>query len=219
MRLIRQRKPSPAMVVACAALVIAIVGTAIAAPVAVRSVLDRSEKKQVKKIAKNQVNSLAPGLSVAGAKTADNATNATNANELGGVALADVAVFEEVDDADCQPATDSFSVNCTAATVTINEPSDVLITAEATWHSDDAEGGDVQGDCRIERGTSVISGTYEFGSSADQTVGGSFQQALYMSEGDTPPPGSTYDYALSCSAVTGDFDLTHEGIRVIVLAQ
>jgi hypothetical protein len=63
-------------------------GTAMAAPTAIKSILNKKEKKQTKNIAKNQINALAPRLSVkhadtAGsadtAKHADSATNADNA--------------------------------------------------------------------------------------------------------------------------------------------
>jgi len=59
------------MIVAGTALIVALVGTAMAAPSAIKTVLDKSEKKQVKSIAKNQVNNLAPGLSVANAGSLD----------------------------------------------------------------------------------------------------------------------------------------------------
>jgi hypothetical protein len=61
------RRPSPAMVVAIVALISALGGTAVGAAFVT--------KKQAKKIAKNQVNKLAPKLSVASAKSADNANN------------------------------------------------------------------------------------------------------------------------------------------------
>jgi hypothetical protein len=108
------RKPSPAMAVAITALCVSLVGTAVAAPIAVIS-LSKQDKKQVRKIsgkiANKRITKRAPGLSVnhansadfassAGiastadhAKTADssktadsatNATNATNASLLGG---------------------------------------------------------------------------------------------------------------------------------------
>jgi hypothetical protein len=70
MQLFKGRRPSPAMVVACLALIVALAGTAIAAPTAIKSILNKKEKKQVKNISKNQVNSLAPGLTVG---TANNA--------------------------------------------------------------------------------------------------------------------------------------------------
>jgi hypothetical protein len=65
------RRPSPAMVVAIVALIAALGGTAIGAAFVT--------KKQSKKIAANQVNKLAPGLSVASAKSADSAKHADSA--------------------------------------------------------------------------------------------------------------------------------------------
>jgi predicted nucleic acid binding AN1-type Zn finger protein len=65
------------MVVAIVALIVALGGTAVGAAFVT--------KKQTKKIAANQVNKLAPGLSVASAKNADAASTASNAQQLGGV--------------------------------------------------------------------------------------------------------------------------------------
>ncbi len=81
MRVFKGRRPSPSMIVASTALIIALAGTAMAAPTAIKSVLDKGEKKQVKKIAKKEIRKAAPGLSVA---NATNAQNATNADKLGG---------------------------------------------------------------------------------------------------------------------------------------
>jgi hypothetical protein len=75
------------MAVAVAALIVALAGTAMAAPTAIKSILNKQEKKQVKNIAKNQVNKLAPGLSVKHANTAgsaDTAKRADDANALSG---------------------------------------------------------------------------------------------------------------------------------------
>ena len=81
MRVFKGRRPSPSMIIASTALIIALAGTAVAAPTAIKSVLDKGEKKQVKKIAKKEIRKAAPGLSVA---NATNAQNATNADKLGG---------------------------------------------------------------------------------------------------------------------------------------
>lgn len=82
MGLSRTSRPSPAIVVAALALVAALAGTAVAGPDASTSAIS---KKKVKKIAEkqaiNQINELAPGLSVA---NADTAASAVNANALGG---------------------------------------------------------------------------------------------------------------------------------------
>jgi hypothetical protein len=77
------RRPSPAMIVAIVALIAALSGTAIGAAFVT--------KKQSKKIAANQVNKLAPGLSVASAKSADSASNATTADKAKNVLAASVS--------------------------------------------------------------------------------------------------------------------------------
>jgi hypothetical protein len=66
-----------AILVAVAALVAAVAGTAIADDQGASTAVS---KKKVKKIAKKQINKLAPGLSVAHARTADSATSAKTAN-------------------------------------------------------------------------------------------------------------------------------------------
>jgi hypothetical protein len=74
---IKASRPSPTIVIAVLALVAALAGTAIARPGAKTSGLSQGN---VKKIAKKQINKLAPGLSVAHAASADNANNAASAD-------------------------------------------------------------------------------------------------------------------------------------------
>jgi hypothetical protein len=77
--------PSPAMVIAVIAVVLALGGTAVAA-------LSGKDKKKVRNIADQEITKKAPGLAVASAATAANASNASNAAnaadaaKLGGVA-------------------------------------------------------------------------------------------------------------------------------------
>lgn len=80
MRRVRHSPPSPAFVVAVLALVAAVAGTAVAGT----DVHSAVSKKQTKKIAKKQIDKLAPGLSVAHADTADSATRAGSADAVGG---------------------------------------------------------------------------------------------------------------------------------------
>jgi hypothetical protein len=88
MRGIPQRRPSPAMVVACTALIVALAGTAVAAPVAIES-LTKKEKKKVRKIATEKANEAiderAPGLAVGSAGFAANAGSASFAANAGSV--------------------------------------------------------------------------------------------------------------------------------------
>src|SRR5262245_25150446 len=71
-------RSSPALIVAAVALAFALTATAVGAPQAVISALSKKDKKQVKKIANNQIDKKAPGLSVASAKSADNAKVASD---------------------------------------------------------------------------------------------------------------------------------------------
>jgi hypothetical protein len=67
---LRGPRPSPALIVAALGLVLALAGTAIAAP---DFVAKKVTKSKVKQIAKKQINKAAPGLSVDHATTADTA--------------------------------------------------------------------------------------------------------------------------------------------------
>jgi len=115
-RRLSQSRPSPALVVAIVALVAAVAGTAIAqeATTSAKPVT----KKKVKKIARKQINKLAPGLSVANADNATNATNAENAqtaenaNQLGGVPAA--AHLRNVEIVTAQSASNSNNKSVTA---------------------------------------------------------------------------------------------------------
>jgi hypothetical protein len=72
------KAPSPAMMVAILALVLAVGGTAGAA-------LKGKDKKQVKKIADSEISKKAPGLSVANAANSANSNNSNDSKALGGV--------------------------------------------------------------------------------------------------------------------------------------
>jgi hypothetical protein len=98
-------RPSPAMVVALIAVVLAIVGTATAA-------LKGKDKKKVRSIADQEIARLAPGLSVASAQTAQNATS------LGGVgANGFPQVFSGAADATTSNNAPIFSVPALGVTI------------------------------------------------------------------------------------------------------
>jgi hypothetical protein len=75
----REKKPSPSMLVAITALVFSLTGAGVAS-VATISALSKKEKKQTRNIADSEVRKLAPGLSVATAGTANSAATAGTAN-------------------------------------------------------------------------------------------------------------------------------------------
>lgn len=82
-----RRKPSPALIVAIAALSVALVGTAVAGPIAEIS-LNKKEKRQIRKISRNiagkvsnrRISKRAPGLAVARSNVANIANIANAAN-------------------------------------------------------------------------------------------------------------------------------------------
>jgi hypothetical protein len=71
MRNLLKRRPSPSLVVAVIALIVACTGTAVAG-VATISSLSKNDKKKVRNIADQEIDAKAPGLSV---KSAGDATN------------------------------------------------------------------------------------------------------------------------------------------------
>jgi hypothetical protein len=79
-RVARMLRPSPALVIACVALFVAMGGVGYAA-------LKGKDKKKVRAIADQEITKQAPGLSVA------NAQNAANADKLGGTAAAGFQKF------------------------------------------------------------------------------------------------------------------------------
>lgn len=81
MKGIIRRRPSPSMIVAGTALVVALAGTAIAGPLATDSAFTKPEKKQTRKIAKSVANS---EIAKAGLKTSSAFNQSgTNINSLG----------------------------------------------------------------------------------------------------------------------------------------
>ena len=156
MRGIFKRRPSPSMIVAIAALVVAVAGTAIAGPLGQISVLNKKEKKQTRNISKQEIKKAAPGLSVAKAVNADratdatNATNATNATTVGGhapAALGRGVVLGSMDDT--PPGAfdrSAFGPSNTCATVipcvAVQAPTDLLLRDFRAAPDDNVEAGE-----------------------------------------------------------------------------
>jgi hypothetical protein len=143
MKRVKGRRPSGGMIVAAAALVIALAGTAIAGPSAITSALSKSEKKQTKKIAKNQVNKLAPGLSVG------------NSDKLDQLDSKQVSPATGINDPDDVALTDNFA---TVTSVTIAVTGNSRLLANASVHLDSDGGGNDRGDCRFTIAGTPITG-------------------------------------------------------------
>ena len=104
MQTFKTGRPSPALIVAAAALTFALAGTAVAAsPVA------KLNKAKVRAIANQEIDRRESGLSVLKAKSADTATNATNATNAASAAnaakLGDVVASQYLRGNACQQGT------------------------------------------------------------------------------------------------------------------
>jgi hypothetical protein len=198
MPLIKRAKPSPALIVAVVALVVALAGGAVAG-VAVTS-LNKREKKVVKRIASKQIRKKEPGLDVNSAKSAD---TANDADALGGVSLGDLNPVAEGIDTACSPVS-GFNDCLPGASLTLNRTADVLVIVTAAWH--DTGGLENQADCRIERNGAGIGTVNEYGSKVLDTDADQ-NRALAMNDIDANRPPGSYLYYLSCDEGINDFEL------------
>jgi hypothetical protein len=152
------------MIVAATALIVALAGTAMAAPTAIKSILNKKEKKQVKNIAKNQVNALAPGLSVKHANTAGSADTAkradvaTNADALGGQSLANISIgrSDPTTGGVCDPQSTTF-INCASVDVNLPHEGRVLLIGTGGQYAFNA--GVTQGSCRMTTDGNALGGS------------------------------------------------------------
>jgi hypothetical protein len=171
MRRLKGRRPSPAMIVASAALIVALAGTAMAAPTAIKSILNKKEKKQASNIAKNQVNNLAPGLSVKHANTAGSADTAKQADAVGGQALAKIAIArsDPSTGAQCDPNTTTF-VLCADVTVDLPHEGRVLLIGTGAQYAFNLSV--TQGTCRLTNdGNSLGGSLISLGNQTDPSPG------------------------------------------------
>jgi hypothetical protein len=81
---LKRRRPAPGTVLGLIALIVALAGTAVAGPLATTSVLNKKDKKQIRKMARAEIAKAAPGLTVANAANAANAAQAGNAGTVDG---------------------------------------------------------------------------------------------------------------------------------------
>jgi hypothetical protein len=118
--IIGRHRPAPGTVLGLIALIVALAGTAIADPLATDSKLGKKDKKQIRKIARKQINRAAPNLSVDSAQNATNATNAISAQNAANAAsaqnAANAASAQNATNAANAGAVDGHSAVCPAGT-------------------------------------------------------------------------------------------------------
>jgi hypothetical protein len=218
MKRLKGRRPSPAMTVAIAALIVALAGTAMAAPTAIKSILNKQEKKQVKNIAKNQINQAAPGLSVARANTAGRAEAATraeaagradtaaNADALGGVELKNIVVAESVNPGGtCDPSSATL-VNC--ATVNLTLPHEGRVFLIGTAGQIAFNNAQTQGDCLFRVDGVNSGGSVHVGNQYAPAVTGALSLNLPNGFATTfvtgPVSAGAHAFTLACSESVAD---------------
>ena len=177
---------------------VAVAGTAIAGPLATKSVLDKKEKKQVKNIAKNQVNKLASGLSVA---------KATNADTVDGANASDLRTSSAFgENTTVIPSLGAAFVPVATATITTQAAGRILATGSAELFGANA---DERGQCRI-----AIDGTnsaaYEV---APDDIGANNEIVNAVNFAVTRGPG-TYTASLDCRAAAGTVGKDDAAINV-----
>jgi hypothetical protein len=193
-RIIRQR-PSPSMIVAGAALVVALAGTAIAGPLATKSALNKAEKNQVKKLARGEINKAAPGLTVA------------NANTVDGANASDLKTSSAFDENTTQVASLGASfVDVATATITTHSAGHVLATGSIQLDGDDS--GEA-GACEI----SIDGSDSAIYSSAPDDIGFGNPDVIAVNFAVTRPAG-TYTARLKCFASVGTVGKTAAAINV-----
>ena len=219
MRRLKGRRPSPAMSVAVAALIIALVGTAMAAPTAIKSVLNKQEKKQVKNIAANQINKLAPGLSVARAEAA---TNAANADAVGGQSLANIATArsDPTTGAQCDPQNTTF-VLCASVDVDLPHAGRVLLLGTGAQYAFNA--GVTQGTCRMTTDGDPLGGSFvTLGNQTDASPGvtGAANRGYARGFSTTvvtdPVSAGPHSFALQCNETDADVEFENPQIAAAV---
>jgi hypothetical protein len=217
------RRPSPAMIVASIALIVALAGTAMAAPTAIKSILNKKEKKQVKSISKNQVNALAPGLSVKHATTAgtaDTAKKATDADALGGVKLENISVAKSVNPGGpaCDPSSTTF-INCASLDMTLPHEGRVLLTGTAGQVA--FNNAQTQGDCLFRVDGVNSGGAVHVGNQYAPTPTGAtsvqFPNGFASTAVVGPVSAGAHTFALACSETTTDIEFVGPQLSAVLV--
>jgi hypothetical protein len=210
------------MIVASAALIIALAGTAMAAPTAIKSILNKKEKKQVKTIANNQIKTAEPSLSVARAKRADRADVATNADAVGGQALANIATgrSDPSTGGQCDPQTTTF-VTCADVDVTLPHEGRVLLIGTGGQYAFNVSV--TQGTCRLTTdGNSLGGSLVSLGNQTDPSPGVSGAANRGYARGFTttivtgPVSAGSHNFALQCNETDPDVEFENPQISAAV---
>ena len=153
---------------------------------------------------------------VPSATSADTATNANNADTLDGVDSQALVTSKQGSDSNCSVGT-AFT-DCVGTTVTLGRTQTVVVYVTAVYGFGDAEGNNVEADCRIERDGASISSNIEIGSGLDDTNTTDRQRVLAIVERETNVGPGAVNFYLACREDTAGDDFQLEDIRTVVLA-
>jgi hypothetical protein len=209
----RDRLPSPAIIVAIAALVAALGGAAVAQPVANKAVT----KKKVKKIADKEIAKKAPGLSVAHADTA------ANADAVGGQSLANIAIArsDPTTGAQCDPNSMTF-VPCADVTMTLPHEGRVLLVGTGAQYA--FNGSVTQGNCRmLTDGVALGGSVIGLGNQTEPTTGVTGAANRGYADGFSttlvtdPVSAGPHTFALQCNETDTDVEFENPQISAALL--
>jgi hypothetical protein len=205
------------MIVAVSALIIALAGTAMAAPTAIKSILNKKEKKQVKNISNNQINALAPGLSVKHAGTAD---TAKDANSVGGTELKNIVTGRSVNPGGpaCDPSSTTF-INCASVDLTLPHEGRVLLIGTAGQVA--FNNAQTQGDCLFRVDGVNSGGSVHVGNQYAPTPTGATSVQFPNGFANTavvgPIAAGLHTFALACSEATSDIEFVGPQLSAVLL--
>jgi hypothetical protein len=206
-------RPSPSMAVALAALIVALGGVAMAAPSAIQSVLNKKEKKQTKNIAKNQINKLAPGLSVARAAKAD------DANALGGQTLANIVTARSATPGgQCDPTSTAF-INCATVDLTLPHEGRVLLVGTAgqiAFNNANASGTCLFRVDGVNSGGAVLVGNQSLPNVTGAAARG-FPDGFANTVVTAPVSAGAHTFGIACQEATADVEFQGPQISAVMV--
>jgi len=215
---LKRMRPSPAMAVAMVALFISL--TASAVGLSGKNKVDRNDLKKNVVGLKNMKNNAIKSAEVApdalgGADISESTLGIVpNANALDGTDL------PQVNPGDFGFASTCFDLGvvdeeCATVTVTLNRTLDVYVNATAQWNSDDADGSDVAGECRVEQVGGFATTDVQFGTTDDDTNNSRQRSVAFNGHfGDVPAGNTAFEF--QCHAEAGDIDMTQ--LRIYAIA-
>jgi hypothetical protein len=203
-------RPSPALIISILALFVALGGVGAYAAGALTT-------KKAKKIAKNQVLTLAPTLSVAKAANATNADKAKDADTLGGASLGSLTVGRSNNGPGCNLAAASATfVNCGTVDLPLPRSGRVLVNAGGSWRAQAA--APTEGGCQIAVDGAVQSGTLtRYGQSTNTFDAANRRASVSINFVSGVLGAGTHALQLQCNDPVGDVFFDDNQVSAVMI--